>query len=736
MPVKAPFRFARINRWIYEPPWADLVSHDVPFADGLSGEAEVEITARSSILVGGDRRKATQEVVGEVQPFKLPDGGYAIPGSALQGMARAILEVAGFGRLGPWVEDRKFGIRDLSATPTARVHYRSHLPSQTGWLIKSANDAPPRIFPCKYARIRLDKILVLKGIKHNEQDPDKGVLEKKSDAKERYEWFINAHPDGKGALNAKFTIHQQSGTCRPDQNQGVYGTLVLTGKPQDGIGRGHKKLEFVFYEPDRTKVANSTQPQLPVSCDVWKEFQLLHEKQPGREINPNWAFWKDEFNRDQPVPVFYWQKDGQVTALGTAFAFKAAYRKSARDLLGHSNPGHLDPVKCMKLDLAHLIFGVAAEHGGGRGLKRRARFGLARAVGDPRPCNPQHPLPQNPSILLGPKPSYVGLYVRQRPDNKPLPSGESLATYTPLDPPTEPHLHRPELSGVKLWPARGATQFNPGGVPHDLADNCKVQTRLVTLPPGTVFRSRLTFHNLRPVELGALLWALSFGDSAAFGDNADDIAKRHRLGMGKPLGLGEVAIRVTNLKTEATCSAKGGSDSQTAMELVKGFVQHMEKATPDSWYDSKQVRALLKAATPNATQDLEYMILEAYQKAKNDQEYLPDYVCGKEILQSGSSAPATSDHPETPGVRWVDDELNQIVQRRSNYNEQQALREALRGKPLAEAWQRLEDPEQKQDALKTIEMRWGDNDWSWNDPPQGRAMREAWNIYHQKSEPE
>ena len=61
MPVKAPFRFARINRWIYEPKWADLVSHDVPFADGLSGEAEVEITATSSILVGGDRRKATAQ---------------------------------------------------------------------------------------------------------------------------------------------------------------------------------------------------------------------------------------------------------------------------------------------------------------------------------------------------------------------------------------------------------------------------------------------------------------------------------------------------------------------------------------------------------------------------------------------------------------------------------------------------------------------------------------------------
>ena len=37
MTVNAPFRFARINRWIYTPAWAPLVSHDVPFADDERG---------------------------------------------------------------------------------------------------------------------------------------------------------------------------------------------------------------------------------------------------------------------------------------------------------------------------------------------------------------------------------------------------------------------------------------------------------------------------------------------------------------------------------------------------------------------------------------------------------------------------------------------------------------------------------------------------------------------------
>ena len=417
MPVKAPFRFARINRWIYEPAWAGLVSHDVPFSDGLSGEAEVEITATSSILVGGDRRRAAADRQGEVRPFRLPDGTYAIPGSALQGMARAVLEIAGFGRLGPWVQDRKFGM---------------------------------------------------------------------------------------------------------------------------------------------------------------------------------------------------------------AFAFKAAHTKSTYDLLANSCPGHVETVADMKLDLPHLIFGVAAEHGGGRGLKRRARFGLARADGSPK----EH-RPRNPSVLLGPKPGYAGIYVRQRYDNKQAPR-EPLATYTPYKSP-QAYLARPELSGVKIWPARhqGNEPFDPGPVSPNPAENLNVQTDLVTLPPGTVFQSRLAFHNLLPVELGALLWVLSFGDPAAFGDDPKKVTKRHRLGMGKPLGLGEVAIRVTGLLADPAHCPEGvySTDSPNAAELARAFEEHMEQAEAygPQWRQSKQVQALLKAAAPGSSGNLEYMVLDAFRDATKNGQYLSDY---------------------------------------------------------------------------------------------------------------
>ena len=753
MPITAPFRFARVNRWIYEPAWASLVSHDVPFADGLSGEAEVEITARSSILVGGDRRRADVTRVGEVRPFQLPDGTYAIPGSALQGMARSILEVAGFGRLGPWVADRKFGIRDLSGTPTAREHYQSRLSTNTGghvtihskagWLMKSPNGSPC-ILPCEYARIHLNDVWSFKNALHaGAGAPPQSILDRRSDAKERYRWFMTGLQGGRAALDANFDIdpltrHRHSNNnititysrCRHTMTGGgTPGTLVLTGKPQRGLGPGRKKLEFVFHGPDRpTARSTGSSAALAVEDDVWEAFLLLHEEQPGRDVNPNWDFWKSEFYAEHPVPVFYWREGGRVATLGTAFAFKAAHPKSARDLLGHSHPGHLKPVDEMKLDLAHLIFGVAAEHDGGRGLKRRARFGLARANGRPQPR-----APANPSILLGPKPSYAGLYVRQRNDNQPIPNNDPMATYRPLRQPHNPHIHRPELSGVKIWPARGSGQFNPGQVPHDLAGNRKVQTDLVTLPPGTMFRSRMTFHNLRPVELGALLWALSFGDVAAFGNDPNALTKRHRLGMGKPLGLGEVTVRVTGLAMEPACVA--GDPERTAIsaeELVSGFAAHMasDVAYGPDWHESKQVRALLQAAapTPSAAPDLEYMTLGEYQQAANSREYLPDYApSGSHEMSvplvgatAGAGPGGSAPDPTCP---WVDKTVASLMK---EINENNPLK-ILRGQPLARKWQDIADPALKQKALQDIVARWKANGL-WNEPP-GRAARRAKKIY-------
>jgi len=70
--------------------------------------------------------------------------------------------------------------------------------------------------------------------------------------------------------------------------------------------------------------------------------------------------------------------------------------------------------------------------------------------------------------------------------------------------------------------------------------------------PGARFRGRVYFTNLTPGELGLLLWGLELDDKEVTINEKgqpeipEDLLA-HKIGMGKPLGLGSVKIRVTQM---------------------------------------------------------------------------------------------------------------------------------------------------------------------------------------------
>lgn len=606
MAVKAPFRFARINRWIHEPAWGPLVSHDVPFVDGLSGSATVRITAKTPILVGGRRRPASETRAGAVWPFRLPDGGWAIPPATLQGMCRSILEVAAFGRLGPWIEDRRFGIRDLTDTATARHHYRDFLRhTQAGWLVE--RDGKRWIVGCEMARLGHRELNANTGLDFgNERVP----------LKERYEAVGRWQSAAGGRLYFRLTRGKVHTLAEPARN-GTAGTVVITGYV------AKKKKEFVFHGPDRQGLDTAVAPRFEVSDTVWETFLYLHCDSKQKPTHPAWDFWETDYKNGEPVPVFWWPdpEDRQkVATFGTAFAFKAGFPLSTHNLLDHSHTGHTKESAEAALDLPHLIFGAVAESDKGLGLKRRAWFGLARTVGGQQGSLHRF---AKPGILSNPKPGYLGLYVRQRPsaDNTILQgrgNREPMAAYKSVHASGSDvgardtaeavdNLRRPELAGVKLWPSsrdrdRGIQIPDPPKVEGAQPPGPLVQTELSAVPAGTVFETTLMFHNLRRVELGAVLWALSFGDPGAF--RGDRPRLRHRLGMGKPFGLGEVEIDIPSLALDD--GAALGPE-----ELLSAFTAHMEAVYPRSnaWARSPQVLALRKAADPDANRaaDLRYM---------------------------------------------------------------------------------------------------------------------------------
>jgi len=61
--------------------------------------------------------------------------------------------------------------------------------------------------------------------------------------------------------------------------------------------------------------------------------------------------------------------------------------------------------------------------------------------------------------------------------------------------------------------------------------NKKIITKIQPVRPGVKFQGRIRFENLSHAELGALLFSLDLPGGC-----------NHKLGMGKPLGLGSVKI--------------------------------------------------------------------------------------------------------------------------------------------------------------------------------------------------
>ena len=310
-------------------------------------------------------------------------------------------------------------------------------------------------------------------------------------------------------------------------------------------------MEFFFYFSGGVAPA-------PLTTGLDEPFQLfmeLHQPNDGRKENPNWHFYRDigypspplgapaPFKNGGAMPVFYLEEgsgaSAKIVGIGLASMFKLPHRATVRQLMSHTNPGHAAAPAGEKddgeHDLATLLFGAEADR---NGLKRRVSFDLAKSE---RQVNLTD---LGEQLLNTPKPSYYPSYVRQPHRNTHDEAMEQIehngrnyrrpyASYSPFDQnevnPSQLHVRehkRPEISGFKVYPAEVAKVIKPGdqfrperraaGLDPDMASpGVHLKNRLYAAPANTVFATVVRFHNLREIELGALLWTLTFGDENA-----------------------------------------------------------------------------------------------------------------------------------------------------------------------------------------------------------------------------
>ncbi|NKI33905.1 TIGR03986 family CRISPR-associated RAMP protein [Wenzhouxiangella sp. XN79A] len=716
--LSSPYNFVPLHEEVYVPEWWKEASHDVPFEDGLNAEIHYTLRARSPLLVGGPRTPLNGKQPQQVHPFQLGNGqqSYAIPGSSLKGMLRAVLEIAAFGRM-RFVDDRALSVRDLTNKArsfygelmSAQIGHKKYKPRvRSGWLELDETGAA-RITPCQYARVDHDDLASFSGDEIWREFP------RKPDSRFKYEkwaesgcelelWFQPEAEEEHAHSGGKTLVYRKA---RSLGDGPIWGTLVFTGQPakRERGKPGKKHMEFVFYEDPAEPLES-----FPVEEHVWREFLQVHDS------SPEWEYWR----RERYVPVFYLGSESAADSFGLAQMYRLPYEFSIGETIDHSNSDHrLPPGTEHEYDLADLLFGAAGD-GELDSLRGRVSVETAVLVGD---ASTQL---QSPTVLSSPKPGFYPAYVQQNSHDNSRLNGGTYQTYKTLK-----GSRAPRIRGFKRYPARPGSMVRVQDPPEKSKPD--VQVVLEPLAEGVQFSGRILCHNLKPEELGALLWVMTWGGRKEL---------NHSLGMGKPFGFGQVALNIdhsaSKLWPNDPDKEEQTLDEPRFEELITLFESLMEKNRPRSnstttdvshWEQTPQLTNLLAMACPGAATEyqettgarLEYMgTPKAYQDVKGGKNQaalvLPNYAeATPEALANLSKIETGYGHP------WIDEMVPTLS--KSNNAPEEAV---LRGRVLAQAWAELDEGAEKQEIHQAIKNYW--NRAGVFDMPGG-AVKKAKAIY-------
>lgn len=584
--IKAPFNFVPLNSNLCGV--EDNISLDMPFSDGLSGQFTVRLEALSPIYVRNGLAKPQAEELRKELTRKYDaeseysdfnninvDGQkkYFIPGSTLKGLMRSTVETISFGKFSQ-VENQSFGKRDLNDPSYRRLMQGV----RCGWLMKK--DGKLTILDCgepvKVEAGLIDEAFVGLGfmnfIKNDiKKDSDKTAMRK-------YRLFMNYKN-----ISDFSDVHEELAVSLDELD----GVVVFTGQPnkyvKDRIGR--KYHEFIFPDVADTNDRHRDVPEIVYKafCSIYADSEDWIATEPGMKE----FCWNTRLEKGGKVPVFFTldSTGKEVETMGLSRMYKYPYEKSVHDVI----PENLR--KETKTDLAESIFGKIS---GGSPLKGRVHAGSLFAEGSPESAQPVA------AILGRPHPSYAPIYLRR---------GNTWDTAA-------------ELAGRKFYPSRCHVYSTQGAV--------DINGRLVNsatvfrpLEEGTVFSGTVSFFNLRPYELGAIISALTF-----FGDGNS----YHTIGMGKPLGYGKVKVELSGLKVRPNKTLQCVSDA-VAADYVQCFRKFMSDRNK-GWEDSatiKQFKVMGKGIPVGKEDRFKYMTMSnrreenEFLQCKNRGEKLPRF---------------------------------------------------------------------------------------------------------------
>jgi len=461
-----------------------------------------------------------------------------IPGTSLRGMIRSIVEIITFSKV-QWVTNNRLIFRAVGDYSSLGNFYRSKLlgTNKTGHPHTHLDYPSPNVRG-GYLRITREGRFIQPAKEfHNESliHVDYQIATAKIGGFGRHRVhnvFIepNARATsprgnrGPGNLFLDLAITSRMekrthGGAKPASMEPA--VLVETGQMGNypaPHGQHSKHMHCAIYERNDSLQKSDW---LPISNEMWQ----LYEEDCA--ISRNDA-QKPRILKNDGDPLFYLvDQNNQLEYFGTTMMFRLPYPHTPLDFV----PEELRDQNV--LDLTDAIFGFVLDQKGEANKDQtrpgRVRFSDARLIdGQTEIWYSQNRV--SPKILGGPKPTSFQLYLNQNePDDH-----RRLKTY--VNNPGET-----AIRGNKLY-------WHPQSADLDFHESQeKVDSQHTSIRPvkrDVSFTFKVSFTNLIEIELGALIWALSLGKK---GHNPNYC---HKLGMGKPYGLGSVQLVIDDIDFE------------------------------------------------------------------------------------------------------------------------------------------------------------------------------------------
>lgn len=545
--AKAPYNFVRLPEAVITVPNPPDQDHYDP--DLLTGSITCTLTTASPMYVRAYRTLQQYRQAGaDGRPPQPPESAYGeeiedliIPGSSLRGMLRTLVEIISFSRLAP-VTDKALFFRTLDDTSLGEHAYRPrmtggdpnkdgyHPLAKAGYLIKKDHEYVLRpaqsISGVQYFKVQQDaagKVFTdLNNMAVQKEDetwkPNKEYKWKRSEI-----WFKPTAP--KSHLPNSPTWYAEVSDLaleEPKSDKGyVKGVFIASGwvparRIPNQTPKPGKHMHWIIAPPLDNDKADIRVGQ--------EDIDLYREQGAGttQEIE-NQGLSVFPQNHESPIACFYisWQDEHGIDrlAFGHTAMFRLPYQHSPAGMI------KMDTSDAVKYDLAEALFGRVDQPGDSRGsVAGRVFISDAKHI----PSNEAALLVNNPirlKVLSGPKPTAFQHYLTQdHPDDK-----NKLFHYD--DSP-----EKTTLRGHKLYWHKPHTALTDIKARDEDVQKFPKQFSAAVKPvnAGQKFRFTIRFENIRLEEMGALLWVLSISENGY----------RLKIGMGKPYGMGSVAVLI------------------------------------------------------------------------------------------------------------------------------------------------------------------------------------------------